>query len=1723
MIDVSSLGNLVFTPAANANGTGYASFTFQVQDDGGIANGGVDLDQSPNTLTFDVTPVNDAPAGTDATITLLEDGSHTFAATDFGFTDPNDTPADSFSKVTVTTLPTAGSLKLSGVPVGAGDVIDVSSLGNLVFTPAANANGTGYASFTFQVQDDGGIANGGVDLDQSPNTLTFDVTPVNDAPAGTDATITLLEDGSHTFAATDFGFTDPNDTPADSFSKVTVTTLPTAGSLKLSGVPVGAGDVIDVSSLGDLVFTPAANANGTGYASFTFQVQDDGGIANGGVDLDQSPNTLTFDVTPVNDAPAGTDATITLLEDGSHTFAATDFGFTDPNDTPADSFSKVTVTTLPTAGSLKLSGVPVGAGDVIDVSSLGNLVFTPAANANGTGYASFTFQVQDDGGIANGGVDLDQSPNTLTFDVTPVNDAPVLTTTVSPLAYTDGDGAVAIDPGITVSDIDSANLSGATVSITTGYNATEDTLAFTNTPNITVQNNTGGVLTLTGTDTVANYQLALRSVTYANSGTHPSTVQRVVTFVATDSSAAPSNPATRTINISPPNATPVADSQGPLTFAEDSVGNSITLTATDADDNNLTFTAVDPANGTLSTLTPAANCAAVNTCSATLTYSPDANYNGPDSFTFKVNDGTVDSNTATVTITVTAVNDPPVAVDDSLTSVAEDSGQRTITIASLTANDSAGPANESGQALTITAVSNPVGGTVTLSAPNVLFTPAANFNGTASFDYTLQDNGQTNGVDDFKTDTGSVSFTVTAVNDPPVAVDDSLTSVAEDSGQRTITIASLTANDSAGPANESGQALTITAVSNPVGGTVTLSAPNVLFTPAANFNGTASFDYTLQDNGQTNGVDDFKTDTGSVSFTVTAVNDPPVAVDDSLTSVAEDSGQRTITIASLTANDSAGPANESGQALTITAVSNPVGGTVTLSAPNVLFTPAANFNGTASFDYTLQDNGQTNGVDDFKTDTGSVSFTVTAVNDPPVAAAKSFTATSGLAIGYTINLAANGSGDVTDADNGDAGFTNAFTLNAPTFGSIATDCSPACPVAPIISATDGAAGTFTFDSPPGGYVGSITLHYTVTDNGNPLPAQTSAAAAITISVKGTDGTGTGPSLLFADLTNGSDATGIGSAAHPYQTLAKVVTVDGTNTRVFLFSSATTYSGTFGLNSGEWLVGQATTGAASFDALMGITSGPPAGTLARPSIGTGTVSLNNTLTLNTNGVAKGLAISSGTATGVTDQAAAITGVTVDQVAVSTTTGTGINLSDIAGTLTFTGLTTTNAGGVSLTGSNSSATVGFSNVTISAAANVGFVASGGATVSVTGSGNSIQTGTGQVLSLDSVLVGSLGIAFSSLTATGTVANTAILLNNVDGSGNTLSSGGVSIAATSGVTSDGIRISGGSAATFSFNGTTTISSTGNDGINLSGANGAVSFNSVALNGMAGDGIDISGNTNSVTVSGGSIGNTNDPTGDGVNVNTSGTGNVSVAASITKTTAGNVVNVSGHTGGTVAFSGAISGTGAVADGINLTSNTGATINFSGGMTLTTGANTAFNATGGATAVNVTNGANNSITTTTGTALDVANTTIGASGLTFQSISANGGSNGIVLNNTGANAGLTVTGTSGSTLNDGSGGTIQNETGAEASPVENATLGVGIYLNNTKNPSFNHMNLHDFSNYALAGTTVNGFTMTYTTINGVNGTGPNRQGGIRRRLRHVPGPCRVCDFRPFQLQRRCV
>ena len=178
------------------------------------------------------------------------------------------------------------------------------------------------------------------------------MTLVNHAPTGTSNTVTTLENTAYAFATSDFGFSDPNDNPPNNFLAVKITTLPTAGAISDNSVAVTAGQFVAVSDItaGLFKFTPAANASGSPYTSLTFQVEDDGGTANGGMNLDPSPKTMTINVTWVNQAPTGTSNTITTPENTAYTFATSDFGFSDPYDNPPNNFLAVKITTLPAAG-----------------------------------------------------------------------------------------------------------------------------------------------------------------------------------------------------------------------------------------------------------------------------------------------------------------------------------------------------------------------------------------------------------------------------------------------------------------------------------------------------------------------------------------------------------------------------------------------------------------------------------------------------------------------------------------------------------------------------------------------------------------------------------------------------------------------------------------------------------------------------------------------------------------------------------------------------------------------------------------------------------------------------------------------------------------------------------------------------------------------------------------------------------------------------------------------------------------------------------------------------------------------------------------------------------------------------------------------------------------------------------------------------------------------------
>ncbi|RFC66850.1 DUF4347 domain-containing protein, partial [Mesorhizobium denitrificans] len=280
-----------------------------------------------------VVPVNDAPVDANETNSVIEDTTLSVAAPGVlaNATDPDgDTMTVSQFVWNSVTYAAGATATVSGV-----GQLTINANGSYSFVPVANYTGA-IPVATYTVSD----GNGGTDT----STLTLTMTAVNDAPAGADKTITTNEDTAYTFAVADFGFSDPNDSPANAFQDVIITTLPASGTLLLNGVAVTAGQVITVAQIPTLTWTPPANGNGTAVSSFTFQVRDNGGTANGGQNTDQTPNTISFNVTSINDAPAGADKTITTNEDTAYTFAVADFGFSDPNDSPANAFQDVIIT-----------------------------------------------------------------------------------------------------------------------------------------------------------------------------------------------------------------------------------------------------------------------------------------------------------------------------------------------------------------------------------------------------------------------------------------------------------------------------------------------------------------------------------------------------------------------------------------------------------------------------------------------------------------------------------------------------------------------------------------------------------------------------------------------------------------------------------------------------------------------------------------------------------------------------------------------------------------------------------------------------------------------------------------------------------------------------------------------------------------------------------------------------------------------------------------------------------------------------------------------------------------------------------------------------------------------------------------------------------------------------------------------------------------------------------
>ncbi|WP_348713867.1 Ig-like domain-containing protein, partial [Tenacibaculum sp. 190524A05c] len=514
--------------------------------------------------------------------------------------------------------------------------------------------------------------------------------------------------------------------------------------------------------------------------------------------------------------------------------------------------------------------------------------------------------------------------------------------------------------------------------------------------------------------------------------------------------ASPANcsTATITITVSPVDELPVVVDDTATVYEDDIVD--IDITANDSDvPTDGTLTVTDPANGTV---TIDDGGTPNDPSDDIVTYIPDADFNGTDTFNYTICDNASPANCTTATVTITVIPTPD-AVDDTAT-VAEDSS---VDI-DVTDNDNDVPTDGTLD------VSNPTNGTITINdggTPDdpsddiVTYIPDSGFSGTDTFTYTICDNASPANCS-----TATVTVTVASADDVPIAVDDTATVYEDD-----MVDIDITANDSDVPTDGT---LTVT---DPANGTVTIDdggTPNdpsddiVTYIPDADFNGIDTFNYTICDNAS-------PANCTSATVTITVIPTPD-AVDDTAT-VSEDD----MVDIDVTDNDNDVPSDGTLD------VSDPANGTVTIddggtpddpSDDIITYIPDADFNGTDTFTYTICDNASPANCS-----TATVTITVTPVDELPVAVDDTATVAEDSMVDIDItandeNLPNDGTLDVTDPANGTVTIDDGGTPDDPSDDII----------------------TYI---PDADFNGTDTFTYTICDNASPANCTT---ATVTITV-----------------------------------------------------------------------------------------------------------------------------------------------------------------------------------------------------------------------------------------------------------------------------------------------------------------------------------------------------------------------------------------------------------------------------------------------------------------------------------------------------------------------------------------------------------------------------------------------------------------------------------------------
>ncbi len=989
-VGFTSDGRIFFRPNDNYNGN--ASFTYTVSDGaGGLVDGQVQLT---------ITPVNDAPVALGESTSSSEDVPLLISVSDLLV---NDSDIDNtHSSITVTAVANAlhGTASLITQPDGSQRVL---------FTPEVNYHGI--ASFEYTVTDPDGL--------MSTATTTIAIAAVNDTPVTAGESAQTDEDVGMVFTQAQLL---ANDIDVD---------IATDGdSLHVSRVGAAAHGTAFIDSQGQVRFVPDANYHGA--AQFTYWVADSFGA--------ETPALLNIVVAPVNDLPVVVSEETVTQEDTTL--------YIDPasllaNDTDPDTVTDGQVLSVSTVSNATHGSVTLLAN--------GSIEFVPDVNFHGV--ASFDYTVSD----GNGGT----SVSTAVIRISAVNDAPVtlgesatgdedneLIFTSAALLANDSDvdvatdgqvlsisrvgvsshGTVSLDAQGQVHFTPDANYHGAaqftywvsdsngaeTPAVVTLTIAAVNDLPVVNgevvssTEDVTLLFNAAQLLANDSDADVATdgQVLSISAVSNAQHGTVSIKANGQIEFIPdanfagaasfdymVSDGAGGSRVATATINLAPVNDAPVVVGEV-IDSTEDVPLNIQTslLLANDSDIDN-------PASDLRIVSVGSATHGTINLNSdGSITFAPDLNYFGPASFVYTVSDGSGGFTAGTANLNIAPLNDAPLAVGDSL-SLDEDVIAH-FSITSLLANDS--DVDNAHSDLVITGVSAAVGGAVQIVGGEIVFTPALNFNGQASFQYSVAD-----GVGGVTQATVSINFN--PVNDAPVASDvnyDAKRNVAYTISASTLLQQGLVDDIDSGAASV--QLVGVTnaqhcSVSyNSITGVVTVN-------PVAGYSGLATFDYVVQD---PQGLQ--TTAHANINFVI--ANTAPIATDDSF--VGDEDTSFIIAPAQLLSND--WDQDNVHSDLSITSVTNPHNGTVSVQNGNVVFTPNANFSGNADFQYQVSDGA---GGSTWAT----AYVTVNPINDAPV-----ITSTTNSLDPYTVYSGGGESGTATASGSRRIGDVNAFDVEGDT-------------------------------------------------------------------------------------------------------------------------------------------------------------------------------------------------------------------------------------------------------------------------------------------------------------------------------------------------------------------------------------------------------------------------------------------------------------------------------------------------------------------------------------------------------------------------------------------------------------------------------------------------------------------------------------------------------------------